>query len=79
VKQWRWVELATVYAVHERSIEEHGGLAGIRDRAAIESAVARPSISPHMGALTPQTWRQHTPSAWHAIMDSRAATNVRLG
>jgi hypothetical protein len=37
------------------------------------------SISPHMGTLTPQTWRQHTPSAWHAIRDSRTATNVRRG
>jgi death-on-curing protein len=31
-----------VYAIHDRLIAEHGGLAGIRDRAMIESAMARP-------------------------------------
>ncbi len=40
--QWRWVTRAVVFAVHDRQIAEHGGLAGIRDLAAIESALARP-------------------------------------
>jgi death-on-curing protein len=31
-----------VYAIHDRLIAEHGGLGGIRDRAVIESAMARP-------------------------------------
>jgi death-on-curing protein len=31
-----------VYAIHDRLIAEHGGLGGIRDRAMIESAMARP-------------------------------------
>jgi death on curing protein len=39
---WRWVGLTTLYAIHDRLIAEHGGLAGIRDRAMIESAMARP-------------------------------------
>jgi len=39
---WRWVEASVVYAVHDRQISEHGGLPGIRDLGAIESALARP-------------------------------------
>jgi len=39
---WRWVELVTLYAIHDRLIAEHGGIPGIRDRAMIESAMARP-------------------------------------
>jgi death on curing protein len=38
----RWIELVTLYAIHDRLIAEHGGLPGIRDRAMIESAMARP-------------------------------------
>lgn len=41
-RAWRWVELAVVYAIHDRLIAEHGGLGGVRDRAVIESAMARP-------------------------------------
>ena len=39
---WRWVSLPIVLAVHERQITEHGGLDGIRDQGAVESALARP-------------------------------------
>lgn len=39
---WRWVSLPIVLAVHERQITEHGGIDGIRDQGAIESALARP-------------------------------------
>ena len=39
---WRWVALEVVQAVHDRQLAEHGGLDGIRDQGAIESAVARP-------------------------------------
>lgn len=39
---WRWVSLPLVLAVHERQITEHGGLDGIRDQGAVESALARP-------------------------------------
>jgi len=31
-----------VYAIHDRQLAEHGGLDGLRDRSAIESALARP-------------------------------------
>lgn len=42
MKEWRWVSLELVLAVHGRQLAEHGGADGIRDRAALESAMARP-------------------------------------
>lgn len=39
---WRWVSMELVLAVHGRQIAEHGGADGIRDRATIESTLARP-------------------------------------
>jgi death on curing protein len=42
MKRWRWVELDVLYAIHDRQLAEHGGLIGIRDVGAIESAMARP-------------------------------------
>jgi death-on-curing protein len=41
-RTWHWIEPEAVYAIHDRLIEEHGGLAGIRDKAVLESAMARP-------------------------------------
>ena len=38
----RWVERLVVDAVHWDQIREHGGLAGLRDENALESALARP-------------------------------------
>jgi len=42
VTDWRWVGAAVVYAVHDRQLAQHGGLDGIRDRNAVESALGRP-------------------------------------
>ncbi len=39
---WQWVKLSALYAIHDRLVAEHGGASGIRDRAMIESAMARP-------------------------------------
>jgi len=39
---WRWISLDLVLAVHDRQLSEHGGLSGVRDLAAVESALARP-------------------------------------
>lgn len=39
---WRWVDAQVVQAIHDRQIGEHGGLPGIRDQGAVESALARP-------------------------------------
>ena len=38
----RWIDLNVVLAIHEQQISEHGGLLGIRDLGAIESALGRP-------------------------------------
>ena len=39
---WRWISDIVVFAIHDRQLSEHGGLGGIRDRGAVESALARP-------------------------------------
>lgn len=39
---WRWIHSRVVLAVHDRQIAEHGGLDGLRDLGAVESALARP-------------------------------------
>jgi death on curing protein len=41
-REWRWVREDVVFAVHEMQLARHGGLAGIRDRNVIESALSRP-------------------------------------
>jgi death on curing protein len=38
----RWIDLNVVLAIHEQQIAEHGGLLGIRDLGAIQSALQRP-------------------------------------
>ncbi len=38
---WRWVKLSVVLAIHDCQLAEHGGLHGIRDPGAVESALAR--------------------------------------
>lgn len=40
--RWRWIGPGVVLAIHDRQLAEHGGADGIRDRGAIESALARP-------------------------------------
>ena len=40
--EWRWVGLDVVLAIHDRQLAEHGGLDGVRDAGAVESALARP-------------------------------------
>lgn len=39
---WTWIGMAVVQALHDRQLAEHGGLAGVRDMGAVESALARP-------------------------------------
>lgn len=39
---WRWMRADLTYAVHDRQLAEHGGLDGVRDKGAVESALARP-------------------------------------
>ena len=42
MKGWRWISDIVVFAIQDRQLSEHGGLSGIRDRGAVESALARP-------------------------------------
>jgi death on curing protein len=41
-REWPWIELATVLAIHEEQLQQHGGGIGIRDIGLLESALARP-------------------------------------
>ena len=38
-----WIPLATLHLLHDRQLELFGGLRGVRDEGAIESALARPA------------------------------------
>jgi len=42
VTDWRWIGRDVAYAIHDRQLAEHGGLDGVRDGGAVESALARP-------------------------------------
>ena len=37
-----WIQVATLHMLHDRQLELFGGLRGIRDEGAVESALARP-------------------------------------
>lgn len=45
----KWVDRVVVDVVHLDQIREHGGLAGLRDENALESALARPRQQWHYG------------------------------
>jgi death-on-curing protein len=40
--EWTWIAMSVVQALHDRQLAEHGGLTGVRDMGALESALARP-------------------------------------
>ena len=42
MKKIVWVLDEVVLAVHDEQLAEHGGLSGVRDRSAVESALERP-------------------------------------
>ena len=41
-EKWCWLHPAVVLAMHEEHLSEHGGLPGLRDKGALEAALARP-------------------------------------
>ena len=41
-RAWQWVAESVVYAIHDELIAEHGGMAGLRDKSLLLSALARP-------------------------------------
>lgn len=46
-KEPRWLSRVVVDAIHNDQLREHGGLAGVRDENALESALARPQQKWH--------------------------------
>jgi death-on-curing protein len=48
-----WIAQAVVLAIHERQINEHGGLHGIRDLPALEACLSRPQILVAYGYAAP--------------------------
>lgn len=42
MKEFVWVLDEVVLALHDEQLAAHGGLSGVRDRGAVESALARP-------------------------------------
>jgi death-on-curing protein len=41
-RQWRWIDKGALVLLHDESLAEHGGAAGLRDEGLFESALARP-------------------------------------
>jgi len=50
---WHWIRTDLVYAVHESQLARHGGLDGIRDKNAVESAIFRPKQQNSYGEPKP--------------------------
>jgi death on curing protein len=49
-KPWVWIASDVLYAVHDEQLAEHGGLPGLRDANALESAIARAQQLAHYGS-----------------------------
>jgi death on curing protein len=47
---WRWISRQALVLLHDESVAEHGGAAGIRDEGLLESALARPLNQAAYGA-----------------------------
>jgi death-on-curing protein len=39
---WRWIDKRLLLLLHDESLAEHGGAAGLRDEGLLDSALARP-------------------------------------
>src|SRR5213595_1304132 len=52
MSQPKWLKLQAVLIVHNESLEEHGGLAGVRDEGLLESALVRPQHVYHYKRVT---------------------------
>lgn len=42
MRRWRWIDRRALELLHDESLAEHGGAAGLRDEGLLESALARP-------------------------------------
>ena len=52
MREPRWLARMVVDAIHSDQLREHGGLPGVRDENALESALARPQRKWHYGEET---------------------------
>lgn len=50
---WQWVQRDVVFAVHDKQLAVHGGLSGVRDLNAVESAIERARNLDAYGNPTP--------------------------
>ena len=41
-RRWRWIDRRALLLLHDESLAEHGGSAGMRDEGLLDSALARP-------------------------------------
>ncbi len=39
---WEWIPPSVAYAIHDKQLAEHGGIAGVKDHNLVGSALARP-------------------------------------
>jgi death-on-curing protein len=53
MRLWRFITPALVYAIHDMQLARHGGLSGLRDKNAVESALARAKQLASYGELAP--------------------------
>ncbi len=49
-KEWRWVSVDVVLAIHDEQLAEHGGMNGLREESLLLSALARPQNLAAYGA-----------------------------
>ncbi len=42
MKQWAWIDSRAIRLIHDEQLAEHGGSAGLRSEARLESALGRP-------------------------------------
>ncbi len=61
----RFLDVEWVIWAHDEQIAEHGGTLGIRDRGALESAVATPQVSFGGEYLHPSLWDMAAAYAFH--------------
>ena len=60
---WRWIDRRALELLHDESLAEHGGAAGLRDEGLLESALARPLNlvaygKPDVADLAASLWRR---------------------
>lgn len=48
-QDWRWFDKCALVLLHDESLAEHGGPAGLRDEGLLDSALARPAHLAHYG------------------------------